>query len=228
MYEENSKHPSQKHYRKPVVQHQDYSTETKWNQTEPCRRSKEKLAIFMVFLLVQRRAPTRHGDNEWGKEPTVPKATAAATYETNAKNYQWLLLWGTMTSLPNRLVVQDKIYLKPAQKTQNVFYRSRVHYYKNEKGKMTWHVQNRKMLSSKKHISWKNYAGISKSDIGVLLIRFTLSERVGTPEQKWANNNAADNFFSLRCRQRLNFVFRVLIFALLVSYKSYATLCNIS
>ena len=70
-----SKHPSQKHYRKPVVQHQDYSTETKWNQTEPCRRSKEKLAIFMVFLLEQRRAPTRHSDNEWGKEPTVPKAT---------------------------------------------------------------------------------------------------------------------------------------------------------
>ena len=35
-------------------------------------------------------------------------------------------------------------------------------------------------------------------------------------------------YFSLRCRQRLNSVFRVLILALLVSYKSYATLCNIS
>ena len=30
----------------------------------------------------------------------------------------------------------------------------------------------------------------------------------------------------LRSRQRLNFVFRVLILALLVSYNSYATLCN--
>ena len=48
----------------------------------------------------------------------------------------------------------------------------------------------------------------------------------GTPEQKWANNRAADKNVFLRCLQRLNFVFRVIILALLVSYKSYAALCN--
>ena len=46
----------------------------------------------------------------------------------------------------------------------------------------------------------------------------------GTPEQKWANNRAADKNVFLRCLQRLNFVFRVIILALLVSYKSYAAL----
>ena len=48
-------------------------------------------------------------------------------------------------------------------------------------------------------------------------------EYAGTPKQKWANDHAANQ---MRCRPRLNFVFQVLILALLVSYKSYATLCS--
>ena len=43
--------------------------------------------------------------------------------------------------------------------------------------------------------------------MGVLLIRFTLSEWVGAPEQKWANNHAADNFLFFEMSTAFKFCF---------------------